>query len=359
MAIRSLATRFGAVVIVLGNAAMSEPAVRATPDAFWIDHFDDAPDGWTTQTGSGEAVAAFAAKDGVGVLEIDATADERNVWWAIMRHRIAPPLHVTAMRDRAVRITARVRTDSAPRRINMHVNHTSTTDFHSHLKEYDLAEAGTWYEVSMTTDGFSPGEEDEVFVQIAAMDWGTRTYRLEVDWITAELIDPRDAPPDLGMPLAYRPHLPPPAVWPRSVAADLKAGSRAPQLAVGKGVVTRLDFPSEAFAGVRGWGLLTLTTRSLSPPPDGDDPDNGLVRIREVLAEGDRVVEQTVIDFRPAAPGGVSAVPINPAVMARLASGRTSGLMLSPLGDIEAAFDAETSAQLHMSDAVAEPGPGR
>ncbi|HMA54377.1 MAG TPA: hypothetical protein VKT17_07930, partial [Acidobacteriota bacterium] len=115
--------------------------------------------GWGFATGEGRVVMDFLPGPGFATITVDATKDRRNVWWAFIIRRVSGSLDLAALHKpgRELRIEARIRTDHAPRRVNLHLNTQRTTDFHSHLMEYDLAEAGTWYTISMTTHGFEAG----------------------------------------------------------------------------------------------------------------------------------------------------------------------------------------------------------
>ena len=61
---------------------------------------------------------ALGAEAGIGSIEVDATADRRNIWWAFIRHPVTPRIDVAALASNGLelRVDARVRTDTAPRR---------------------------------------------------------------------------------------------------------------------------------------------------------------------------------------------------------------------------------------------------
>ena len=171
-----------------------------------------ARDGWAWQAGDGEARVSFTQADGAGRIEVDASADRRNIWWAFVRRAVTPAIDASELTrpDRELRVQARVRTSVAPRRVNLHFNHSRTTDFHSHLMEYDLAEAGVWQDISLTTRDFDASAGDEVFVQLALMDWGGGHYAVDIDRIEVRVVDPGVVGPDRGSPLPYRPPARPP-----------------------------------------------------------------------------------------------------------------------------------------------------
>ena len=112
--------------------------------------------GWAFMTGDGQAVIDFTQGAGVGVIEVDARQDQRNIWWAIIRRSVSASIdgNVLHVPGKELRVEARIRSSHAPRRVNLHFNHSRTTDFHSHLMEFDIANAGEWHVISMTTQEF-------------------------------------------------------------------------------------------------------------------------------------------------------------------------------------------------------------
>jgi hypothetical protein len=356
--------------------------------AEFIDEFDQrdpAAAGWTTATGDGDARIRFSSAGGTAYIDVDAREDVRNIWWAFIRHPVTPAIDEAelARPDRELRIEARVRTDTAPRRINLHANHTRTTDFHSHLREYDLPATKEWFDISMTTRDFDARADDEVFVQLALMDWGRRTYRLEIDYIRVRVVDPAEAGPDLGRPLPYRPNVPAPVSYPHAVpitaaatvdrAAPQTAGAwRSPdngesagQLVAGPSqvIVLRWDFAGIGARTAPGWGVLALYTASVLERR-ADLESFTELRVAEILA-GDRswtaadvkwdsflggrpewavINEQPMIDVRPAAAGTRTLIPVSPPVLERLLDGRSKGLAISSHGGVVASFAAGDDA---------------
>ena len=339
--------------------------------------------GWGFLAGEGRAVMDFKPGPGWATITVDATQDRRNVWWAFIKRQVQGSLDLArlARPGHELRVEARVRADHGPRRINLHFNTQNTNDFHSHLREYDLAEAGTWYTVSMTTRGFEAGPGDTVNVQMALMDWGPGRYRLDVDYIRVDIVEAARAGPDLGPPIPYHPPVADPASFRHvlPVAADLTVDLREPGVNLndwtaqdpgGRAAVVsaggtriallRWDFGSLAGRKAAGSGLLELTTRSVEVPAR-ELPDFGLLRVVEVLggeagwdertatwdslARGrafDEVLDpQTIIDWPvTAGDGGKTWLTIPVPVLQRLIDGRTLGLALTPLGAINASFYA-------------------
>ena len=268
---------------------------------------------------------------------------------------------------------------AAPRRINLHFNHTRTTDYHSHLMEYDIPDTENWYEISMTTSNFDALPDDEVFVQMALMDWGQDRYAVEIDYLKISVVNPADTGPDLGEPLEYRPAVPALDTYSHVITAtqDAVVTSRYPDtnfrnwqnksmvgglplIAVGSGQLALLRWNLEGLEGrlPKGWGVLELTTEQVYHADTGLE-EFGVLRVIEILggAPGwDRETvtyksflngewinnvfnEQMIIDMAPAVePGAKTLIPISPPVLRRLLSGRTKGLAIFAQGAINATF---------------------
>ena len=245
--------------------------------------------GWGFLTGEGQAVMDLVQGPGIATVTVDATKDARNVWWAIIVRQVSGAIDLARLARPGfeLRVEARVRTDTAPRRVNLSFNTQKTTDFHSHLMEYDLAEAGTWYTVSLTTRGFEAGPGDTVNAQMALMDWGRGCYRVDVDYFKVDVVEASNAGPDLGPPVPYHPPVADPASFALAlpVTADLTIDLDEPgvnlddwTIADGGGTVRvisaggtrvallRWDLGALAGKKVAGPGLLELTTRALEVP---------------------------------------------------------------------------------------------
>jgi hypothetical protein len=339
--------------------------------------------GWGFLAGEGSAVMDFVQGAGFATITVDATKDRRNVWWAFVKRQVSAALDLARLEKPGfeLRIEARIRTDHAPRRVNLHLNTQTTTDFHSHLMEYDLAEAGRWYTISLTTSGFEARPGDTVNAQMALMDWGLGRYRLDVDYFQVDVVETAKAGPDLGPPIPYHPPVADPASFAQAlpVAADLTvdlaepgvnlddwtttdSGGSARVLSAGgtRLVLLRWDFGRLAGRKVAGPGLLELTTRALERSRT-ERADFGLLRVVETIggepgwdertaawtgisrgAPRDLVLNpQMIIDWPvTAGDGGKTYLTIPVPVLQRLIDGKTLGLALTPLGSIEAAFYA-------------------
>jgi hypothetical protein len=327
------------------------------------------------------------AADGIGTVTVDAREDQRGIWWAMVRHSVSSRIDDDALArpDRELRVEARVRTDAAPRRINLHFNHSRTTDFHSHLMEYDLADSG-WHTVSFTTKGFDARSSDEVFVQLAMVDWGRQLFKLEIDYIKVDVVDPRRAGPDLGGPLPYRPELPKMASLQHHVLikhdamvdaaypqvnfagwSDWSSGVAVPSLSVSgtQTIVLRPDLSAFRGREPAGWGVIELTSQSVQWA-DTELEEFGYLRSVEILGGAANwtgrtvthdkllagepetaVLGQMFIDVAPArGRGSKTYILVSPPVLKRLISGRTRGIAIVAQGALNASFASSAALEV-------------
>lgn len=369
------------------------PLLPAAGRAEFHDEFDaTALDGWFFFTGDGAATMEFVPQptDGFARIQVDATRDAHNVWWAIIKRDVSAALDLERLHDPAyeLRVEARVRPSHAPRRVNFMINTQRTTDFHEHLREYDLAHTG-WHTISMTTRNLDAGPGDTVFVQLGVTDWGPGTYHVDVDYYRAEVVRRDAAAPDVGEPLVYHPAVPELATFTHHLPVthdsivtpeypqvnfndwQLTGGPEparvltvAPQL----WPVLRWDFSVVQGRRVAGAGVLELTTATVAKGgaytvPFGEDlgGEFGKIRVIEILS-GDPRWEQTTVTYDnllsggaaedvfnsqmifdlelEGAPGAGNHVTIPRPVMQRLLDGRTKGLLIRPLGALAASVYA-------------------
>jgi len=338
--------------------------------------------GWGFQSGEGLSVMDFRqGGDGFASIWVNATRDRRNVWWAFIVRQVSAALDLILLKKPgyALRIEARVRTSHAPRRINLSVSTQKTTDFHSHLMEFDLPDTENWHIVSMTTRDFEASPGDTVNAQMALMDWGLGSYRLDVDYFRVDIVEVASAGPDKGEPVPYHPPVADPAGFAHAVAAaqsgtvdldnpDVNLGNWYLADAAGKAavataggtryVILRWDFGALAGKKVVGSGLLELTTRALERTSD-DIPDFGEIRVVEIL-DGDPRWDKKTVTFNSLCGGRPPDLVLNPqmiidwpvaegdgaktyltipkSVLQRLIDGKTPGIAIRPLGAINAAF---------------------
>jgi hypothetical protein len=341
----------------------------------------DGVKGWGFFTGEGRAVMDFVQKDGYASILVDATHDRRNVWWALIKHKVSEELNLVLLKKPgyALRIEARIRVSHAPRRVNLHLNTQKTTDFHSHLMEFDIPDTENWHTISMTTRGFEAEPGDTVNGQMALMDWGLGKYRVDVDYFKVDVVEAALAGPDKGEPVPYHPPVADPKSFSREarVAADSTvdtedsdvnlnnwyvrdAGKKTSVVTAGGTRLIILRFDLAAFAGkkVAASGLLELTTRSLERTSD-EHPDFGLIRVVEISGGDDRWDQKTVtfnslcggkllddvlnpqmiIDWPVTeGDGGKTYLTISKPVLQRLIDGKTLGIAIKPLGAINTSF---------------------
>ena len=365
-------------------------AAVGVSDAQFLETFDDPElrvdpsgvEGWSFFTGDGEATIDFRTSGkGHASILVDATRDRRNIWWALVKHRVSEGmgLEQLARPGWELRVEARVRSSHAPRRVNLHVNTQRTTDFHSHLMEFDIPEAERWHTISMTTRDFSGKPGDTVFAQMALMDWGCGRYRLDVDYFKVDVVEVERMGPDLGEPLPYHPPIPDRRNFKHAISVAesavvdfanpevnlggwsvLEGGSRRRLLTVAGTTWVILRWDLGAFAGSRvaDGGLLELTTHSVQRNAS-EMKDFGLVRVVEILGgdpawvqeavtissllQGETLDEvfnpQMIIDWPVIeAAGSKTLFTIPRPVLQRLIDGWTFGIAVTPLGSINAAF---------------------
>ncbi len=142
--------------------------------AQFSDEFNDPSlEGWTFFTGDGAATMDFRQRDGYATIFVDATQDQHNIWWALIKRDVSAALDLSHLREPGyeLRIEARIRVSHAPRRVNLHLNTQKTVDFHTHLMEFDIPDTLCSHTISMTTRDFQVEPGDAVNAQLALMDW--------------------------------------------------------------------------------------------------------------------------------------------------------------------------------------------
>jgi hypothetical protein len=353
----------------------SGPVVRKDPSGL---------QGWSFFTGDGEATMDFRS-DGVGhaSIVVDATRDRRGIWWALVKRKVSDGMDLgrLAQPGLELRIEARIRVSHAPRRVNLHLNTQRTTDFHSHLMEFDIPDTEGWHIISMTTRDFPALPGDTVFGQLALMDWGLESYRVDVDYFKVDVVDVATAGPDRGVSVPYHPPIPDLSTFGHEarVAHDgvidlanpgvnlnnwsVQDGPGRRHLLTVNGsqyVILRWDLAAFAGRQVADHGVLELTTHSVQRSSD-EMKDFGIVRVVEILGGDptwdqrtvtadslcrgerlDRVLNsQMIIDYAVSEGAGAKTrLTISRPVLQRLIDGRTRGVAITPLGSINASFEA-------------------
>lgn len=323
------------------------------------------------------------AGNGHASITVDATRDKRGIWWALLKRKVSDGMDLGLLSQPGyeLRIEARIRVGHAPRRVNLHLNTQRTTDFHSHLMEFDISDTHGWHTISMTTRDFAVEPGDTVFGQLALMDWGLEKYRVDLDYFKVDVVNVALAGPDEGSQVPYHPAIPDLRSFAQEsrVAQDaiidlenpgvnlnnwyVQDGAGRRNLLTVSGtqyVILRWDLSAFAGREVVDHGVLELTTHSVQRTSD-DLKDFGIVRVVEILAgdpawdqrtvttdslcQGqslDRVLNtQMIIDYPVTeGDGGKTHLTISKPVLQRLIDGRTLGIAIKPLGSINASFDS-------------------
>ena len=369
------------------------------------DFFDDFDNksvaGWQTFTGDGNAWLKFLPMDGFARMQVDATKDQHNIYWTIIKRDVAQSLDMEKLKspDYELRVEARVRPSHSPRRVNFMINTQRTTDFHEHLREYDLGQNSDWQIISMTTRNFDAVPGDQVNIQLGVTDWGPDEYYLDVDYYRAQVVKVKNAEPDVGEPLVYHPSTPSLETFKQHVKVKHDAtinsafplvnfnnwksdNARVLTVSAGQYPVLRWDLQSFRGQKANGAGVLELTTQSVQKGGDyigalgeefGIEFDK--VRVFEILG-GDENWQQNTVTFANFTQGkdlqstingqmifdtdvaeanGKTLVSISRPVLQRILDGTTRGLLLQPLGALEVSFydsehgDGSQAPKLHFS----------
>ncbi len=360
--------------------------------------------GWAYFSGDGSATIDFLLREGYASILIDATKDERGIWWALIKRRVSEDLNLKLAERPGyeLRVEAKVKTHTPYRRINLSLNSQRTTDFHTNLMEFDLPDTATWYTVSFTTNDFVVMPGDTVYGQLALMDWGLGKYQLDIDYFKVEVVKADTAGTDLGFSVPYHPPVPDTATFAQHVRVwhDAMIDEQYPTVNLNQWyttderekihlitvggtqyIILRWDFSRFAGQHIAGHGLLELTTHSVQRTAD-EVYEFGKIRVVEILG-GDAdweqqsvtydhlcqgqpleevLNEQMIIDYEVAEEkGGKTYLTISKYVLQRMLEGKTFGLAIKPLGGINAAFYAkengkdELSATLHFTVEEEQP----
>lgn len=369
--------------------------------AQFIDNFDGPKiDGWFTLSGDGAAKVDLLQQDGFARIAVDATPDQHGVWWTLIKRDITASLDLAKLKDPAyeLRVEARVRSSHAPRRVNFMLNTQRTTNYHQHLREYDISDTTDWHVISMTTQDFDAVPGDTVFVQFCVTDFGPDKYNVDVDYYRADIVRRDQAGPDLGEPLIYHPPVPELKTFAQHLVVthdsvinsdfpdvnfndwhveELHGPARVLTVDANQWIVLRWDFSK--FRGLKadGAGVLELTTSSLAIGGKyiehwGQDfgEEFGKIHVIEILG-GDPAWDQETVTYNSLLrggsyaevfntqmvidlelsdkPGGKAYFTLPRPVMQRLLDGRTKGLLIRPLGAL--------AGTLYASENKAGNGP--
>src|SRR5690554_750961 len=370
--------------------------------ADFVDNFDNkSVAGWQALTGDGDAQLTLLPMDGFLRMQIDATKDQHTIWWTVIKQDVAQSLDMEKLQspDYELRVEARVRPSHSPRRVNFMINTQRTTDYHEHLREYDLGQNADWQIISMTTKNLDAVPGDQLNVQLGVTDWGPGEYYLDIDYYRAQVVKVKDAKPDMGEPLVYHPPVPPLNTFKQHIRVQHDAvinsafpavnfnnwqsdGARVLTVSAGQYPLLRWDMKSFRGKKADGAGVLELTTQSVQKGGNYVDAlgeDFGIefdkVRIIEIFGgdadwqqasvtyanftEGKELQSlingQMIFDTDVAQANGKTFVTLSRPVMQRLIDGTTRGLLLKPLGALEVSFydsehgDGSQAPTLHFN----------
>jgi hypothetical protein len=369
-------------------------------NAQFLDSFDASKiEGWFAITGDGNATLQIEPQSGYARLDIDATKDKDGVWWTCIKRDITKSLDMKrlARADYELRVEAKVRGSEAPRRVNFMINTQRTTNYHQHLREYDIDRANEWRTISMTTEDFDAKPGDTVFAQFCVTDWGLERYAVDLDYYRADVVR-RGSTKDVGEPLIYHPAVRDPATFTHHLGVthdsvinldfptvnfndwhiEEQSGS-APVLTVNgnQWIVLRWDLDKFRGTQAQGPGLLELTTHTLAIGGKyiaalGQDfgEEFGMIHVIEILG-GDSQWDQNTVTYESLMHGGKykdvfntqmiidyplsskqgdkTYFTISRPVMQRLFDGTTKGILIRPLGAL--------SGSVYASESKADNGP--
>ncbi len=360
--------------------------------AQFLDNFNNKKiEGWFFFTGDGDATMNFIQKNGYARIFVDATKDRHNVWWTVIKRDVSAFLDLNKLEDPSfqLRVEASVRAGDAPRRINMMVNTQRTTNYHTDLMEFDIPDTSGWHTVSMTTKKFDAVPGDTVYVQLCVTDWGLGKYYVDMDYYSADIINVDLAGPDKGEIVPYHPHVPDVSAFTNhnNVTHDCLINSDFPDVNfndwhvkeqegnaqiltvnANQWAILRWNFEKYKNLKTDGPGLLELTTHSVAKGGNyigtyGEDlgMEFGKIRVIEIIGGdpgwdqnnvtynnfiqgkiySDVFNSQMIFDMEMSdEPGSKNFITISKPVLQRLLDGSTRGMLIRPLGALDASFYA-------------------
>jgi hypothetical protein len=386
--------------------------VSSVCHAQFIDNFDKKEfKGWQFFTGDGFATMAVVQRDGYATINVDATKDPYNIWYAITKRNVAPFLNLNKLRgpDTELRVEAKVRIHNPPHRVNIMVNTQRTTNYHHDLMEFELQDTD-WHLISMTTRDLDAVTGDSLYIQFNITDFGWDKYQVDVDYIKADIIDVKKSGTDNGIQIPYHPPIPAATIYSHRepVKHDALINSDYPEVNLNdchvrekEGLLRVLTVSSNQWAILRwdlekfknaraaGAGLLELTTQAVSTGGNyiqayGQQLGEEFPRVRIIEIFGgppqwdqEKVTYENFMEGKPYAeifntqmiydkelddlPDSKNFITISQPVMQRLLNGTTKGLLIRPLGAINASVYASENQNGQMAPKLyfntSESGP--
>jgi hypothetical protein len=376
--------RFGILILLLITSGICH--------AQFLDSFNDKKiNGWMFFAGDGAATIDFIQKDGYSRLIVDATKDRDNVYWTIIKRDVTAFLDLSKLKETSyqLRVEARVRVHDAPRRVNFMINTQRTTNYHEDLMEFEIPDTTNWHIISMTTKKFDAVPGDTVYVQLAATDYGLGKYYVDLDYYRADIVNVCLASPDKGIAIPFHPAIPELSTYANHLdvthdcvinsdfpdvnmndwhVKDQGGNSRIMTVNANQWAILRWDFEKYKDAEADGSGVLELTTQAVPQGGNfrltfGQDfgMEFGKVRVIEIFG-GDPEWDQTKVTYNSIIQGKAytevfnsqmifdaevfeergskNFITISKPVLQRLIDGTTKGLLIRPLGAIDASFYA-------------------
>lgn len=358
--------------------------------AQFLDSFDSkAINGWFTLTGDGDVTMNFIQKDGYARILVDATKDKHNVWWALIKRDVTSSLDLSKLKKPSyeLRVEAKIRVSNAPRRVNFMVNTQRTINYHKQLKEFDIPDTTGWHIISMTTKDLDAVPGDTLYVQLAATDWGFDSYHVDIDYYRADIINVNQVDEDKGEPLTYHPEVADLTTFSNHLEVthdglinidfpdvnfndwhvkETSGDVRVCTVNANQWAILRWDFEKYKNLKADGAGVLELTTQAVSKGGNyidtyGEDlgVEFGKVRVIEIFG-GDPLWNQQKVTYNnfmedktysdifntqmifdielSGEPGSKNFITISRPVLQRMLNGTTKGLLIRPLGAVDASF---------------------
>ena len=348
-------------------------------------------EGWFFFTGDGAATMDFVQMDGYARILVDATKDRDNVYWTLIKRDVSAFLDLNKLKNPSfqLRVEARVRVHNAPRRVNMMVNTQRTTNFHIDLMEFDIPDTSEWHTISMTTKKFDAVPGDTVYVQLCVTDYGLGKYYVDLDYYRADILDVHLAGPDKGELVPYHPPVPDIGIFSNHLVVthdclinsdfpdvnfnnwhvkEQNGDARILTVNANQWAIVRWNFEKYKNEKVDGPGLFELTTQSVPIGGNyieafGEDfgIEFGKIRVIEVIG-GDPQWDQNKVTYNnfmqgniysdvfntqmiydteiSDKPGSKNFIIISKPVLQRILDGKTIGLLIRPLGALDASFYA-------------------
>ncbi len=374
------------VLLVFSSLFLISGVCRAQ----FIDNFEkNELEEWLFFTGDGNATMDFVQGDkGFSTIYIDASSDQHNVWYAITKRNIAPYLNLKKLKrsDTELRVEARVRIKNPPKRVNIMVNTQRTIEFHHDLMEFELPDQD-WHVISMTTKDLDAVPGDSLFIQFNVTDFGPDKYEVDVDYIKADIINVKKAGPDKGIQIPYHPPIPDINSFSNKIEVEHDAliNHEFPELNLNdwhvreneglsrvltvngnQWAILRWDLGKYDSSKAEGAGLLEITTQTVATGGNyvevyGNQLGEEFPRVRVIeifggpeawdqedvtynsFMQGKPYIEvfntQMIYDIKlDDMPGNKNFITISQPVMQRLLNGTTKGLLIRPLGPINASF---------------------